>query len=106
MDADSGNIIATPKIDEGPDAAAFDPGTGNIFSSNGESGTLTVVHQDAPDRYSLVENVPTEKGARTLAVDLKTHTLYLPTAEIIPPPAGQQRPSVKPGTMHLLIVSK
>src|SRR5262249_23327481 len=64
VDADSGNIIATPKIDEGPDAAAFDPGTGNIFSSNGESGTLTVVHQDAPDSYSLVENVPTEKGAR------------------------------------------
>ena len=106
IDADSGNVIATPKIGEGPDAAGFDPGTGDIFSSNGESGTLTVVHEDAPDKYSVAENVPTEKGARTLALDPKTHTLYLPAAEMIPPAAGQKWPSVKPGTMHLLVVSK
>jgi DNA-binding beta-propeller fold protein YncE len=106
VDADSGKVVATPKIGEGPDAAAFDPGTGDIFSSNGESGTLTVVHEDAPDKYSVVENVPTEKGARTMSLDLKTHTFYLPAAEMIPPAAGQKWPSVKPGTMHLLIVSK
>jgi len=106
VDADSGKVVATPKIGEGPDAVTFDPGTGDIFSSNGESGTLTVVHEDARDKYSVVENVPTKEGARTLALDLKTHTLYLPAAEMIPPSAGQKWPSVKPGTMHLLIVSK
>lgn len=106
MDADSGKVVATPKTGEGADAAAFDPGTGLAFSSNGESGTLTIVHEDAPDKYSIVENVATKKGARTMALDLKTHTLYLPTAEMIPPAAGQKWPTVKPGTMELLIVSK
>src|SRR6266403_1147466 len=106
VDADSGKVIATPKTGEGADAAAFDPGTNLAFSSNGESGTLTVVHEDAPDKYSVVENVPTKKSARTMALDLKMHTLYLPSADLIPPAAGQKRPSVKPGTMELLIVSK
>jgi len=106
VDADSGKIVATPKTGEGADAAAFDPALGNVFSSNGESGTLTVIHEDAPDKYSVVENVPTEKGARTMALDLKTHGLFLPAAEMIPPGPGQKWPSVKPGTMHLLIVSK
>jgi YVTN family beta-propeller protein len=106
MDADSGKVVATPKIGEGPDAVTFDSATGDIFSSNGESGTLTVIHEDAPDKYSVVENVPTKASARTLALDRKTHALYLPAAEMIPPAAGQKWPSVKPGTMHLLIVSK
>jgi len=106
VDADSGKVVATPKTGEGADAAAFDPGTGLAFSSNGESGTLTVVHEEAQDKYSVVENVATKKGARTMALDLKTHTLYLPTAEMIPPAAGQKWPTVKPGTMELLIVSK
>ena len=106
VDVDSGKVIATPKTGEGPDAAAFDPGTNLAFSSNGESGTLTVVHEDAPDKYSVVENVATKKSARTMALDLKTHSLYLPAADMIPPAAGQKWPTVKPGTMELLIVSK
>ena len=106
MDADSGKVVATPKTGEGADAAAFDPATGLAFSSNGQSGTLTVVHEDTPDKYSLVENVVTKKSARTMALDLKTHTLYLPAADMIPPAAGQKWPTVKPGTMELLIVSK
>lgn len=106
VDADSGKVVATPKIGEGPDAAAFDPGTNDVFSSNGETGTLTVIHEDAPDKYAVVENVTTEKGARTMALDLKTHVLYLPAAEMIPPAAGQKWPTVKPGTMHLIIVAK
>ncbi len=106
VDADSGKVIATPKTGEGADAAAFDPGTSLAFSSNGESGTLTVVHEDAPDKYAVVENVPTKKSARTMGLDLKTHALYLPSADMIPPAAGQKWPSVKPGTMELLIVSK
>jgi DNA-binding beta-propeller fold protein YncE len=106
VDADSGKVVATPKTGEGADAAAFDPATNLAFSSNGESGTLTVIHEDAPDKYSVVENVATKKGARTMALDLKSHTLYLPTADMIPPAAGQKWPTVKPGTMELLIVSK
>src|SRR5882724_12258427 len=106
VDADSGKVVATPKTGEGADAASFDLGTGLAFSSNGESGTLTVVHEDSPDKYSIVENVATKKGARTMALDLKTHSLYLPTADMIPPAAGQKWPTVKPGTMELLIVSK
>lgn len=106
VNADTGKVVATPKIGEGPDAAAFDPGTDTAFSSNGETGTLTVIHEDAPDKYSVVENVPTKKSARTMALDLKTHTLYLPAAEMIPPGPGQKWPSPKPGTMNLLIVSK
>ncbi len=106
VDADSGKLVATPKTGEGADAAIFDPATNFVFSSNGESGTLTVVHQDAPDKYSVVENVATKKGARTMALDAKTHALFLPAAEMIPPAAGQKWPTVKPGTMELLIVAK
>ncbi|HET7108158.1 MAG TPA: hypothetical protein VFI38_15200 [Candidatus Acidoferrum sp.] len=106
VDADSGKVIATPKTGEGADAAAFDPGTNLAFSSNGESGTLTVVHEVAGDKYSVVENVATKKGARTMALDLKTHSLYLPAADMIPPAAGQKWPTVKPGTLELLVVSK
>jgi YVTN family beta-propeller protein len=106
VSADTGKVVATPKVGEGPDAAAFNPATKEVFSSNGETGTLTVVHQDSPDNYTIAENVPTKKGARTMALDLKTNTLFLPSAEMIPPGPGQKWPSVKPGTMNLLIVSK
>lgn len=106
VNADTGKVVATPKIGEGPDAVAFAPGTNEIFSSNGETGTLTVIHEDSADKYTVVENVPTKKGARTLALDLKTHTLFLPAAEMVPPGPGQKWPSVKPGTMNLLSVSK
>jgi YVTN family beta-propeller protein len=106
VDADSGKVIATPKTGEGADAAAFDPETNYAFSSNGESGTLTVVHEDGADKYSVVDNVATKRSARTMALDLKTHSLYLPAADLIPPVAGQKWPTVKPGTMELLIVSK
>lgn len=106
VNADTGKVVATPKVGEGPDAAAFNPGTKEVFSSNGETGTLTVVHQDSPDNYTITENVQTKTGARTMALDQKTNTLFLPAAEMIPPGPGQKWPSVKPGTMNLLIVSK
>ncbi len=87
IDADSGKIVATPAIGEGVDADAFDPATGFAFASNGQSGTLTVVHEDSPDKYSVVEDVPTQTGARTMALDPKTHEVFLVTAEFGPPPA-------------------
>jgi DNA-binding beta-propeller fold protein YncE len=106
MDADSGKIVATPKTGDGADASAFDPETNYAFSSNGESGTLTVIHEDSPDKFSVVDNVATKTGARTMALDTKTHNLFLPTADMIPPAEGQKWPRPKPGTLELLVVSK
>ncbi len=110
MDADSGKVIATPAIGQGVDANGFDPGTGLAFSSNGD-GTLTVVHEDSPDKFTVVDNVQTQRGARTMALDEKTHTVFLVTAEFEPPPPGTQtterrRPTMKPGTFTLLVVGQ
>jgi len=106
VDADSGKVVATPKIGDGVDATSFDPETNYVFSSNGQSGTLTVIHEDTPDKYTVVEDAPTKKSARTMALDLKTHNIFLPAAEMIPPPAGERRPSIKPGTFELLLLGK
>jgi DNA-binding beta-propeller fold protein YncE len=86
VDADSGKVIASPPIGIGVDANQFDPGTGFAFASNG-GGTLTVVHEDSPDKFSVVEDVPTQQGARTMALDPKTHEVFLVTAQFAPPPA-------------------
>jgi hypothetical protein len=103
-------VITTLPIGAGTDAAAFDPDTGFAFSSNGE-GTLTVVREDSPDKFSVVENVPTQARARTMALDSKTHQLYLVTAEFGPVPAAtaqQPRPRAPmvPGTFTLLVLSR
>jgi len=105
VDADSGKLITTIPIGQGVDANAFDPETQMVFSSNGE-GTLTVIHEDAPDKYTVVENVPTKRSARTMGLDLKTHNIFLPAADFDPPAAGEQRPKMKPGSFVLLFVSK
>ncbi|MBV8857521.1 MAG: YncE family protein [Acidobacteria bacterium] len=110
VNADTGKVLTTLPIGSGVDAAAFDPETGFIFSSNGE-GTLTIMHEDSPDKYSVVETVTTQKGARTMALDPKTHQVYLVTAEFGPPPAPtpehpRPRPSIVPGTFKLLVIGK
>jgi DNA-binding beta-propeller fold protein YncE len=105
IDADSGKVIATPAIGEGVDANAFDPGTGYAFASNGE-GTLTVVREESPDKYSVVENVATKKTARTMALDMKTHKIFLPAAEFDPPAPGERRGKMKPGTFVVLVFEK
>jgi DNA-binding beta-propeller fold protein YncE len=80
LDADSGKVITTLPIGDHVDATAFDPETKLIFNSNGE-GTITVIHQDSPDQYSIVETVKTAPRAKTMALDPKTHRLFLSTAE-------------------------
>jgi len=80
LDADSGKVITTLPIGDHVDATAFDPETKLIFNSNGE-GTITVIHQDNPDKYSIVETVKTVPRAKTMALDPKTHRLFLSTAE-------------------------
>jgi YVTN family beta-propeller protein len=105
VDADSGNVIATPAIGDGVDATAFDPGLGYAFASNGE-GTLTVVKEDSPSSFSVIDNVPTRKSARTMGLDLKSHTVFLPFADFDPPAPGERRGKMKPGSFALLVVEK
>jgi len=104
IDANTGKIVATPAIGDGVDANAFDPATGYAFSSNGE-GTLTVVHEDSPDKYSVVEGVATKRSARTMGLDLKTHNIFLPAAEFDAPAPGERRGKMKPGSFVVLVVS-
>lgn len=110
VNADNGRLITTLPIGSGVDAAAFDPSSQLVFSSNGE-GTLTVVHEDSPDKYSVVENVVTQKGARTMTLDPKTHKIFLDTADFGPTPAPtaerpRTRPPAIPGTFTLLVLDK
>jgi DNA-binding beta-propeller fold protein YncE len=108
VDASNGKLVATLPIGAGCDAAAFDAGTGCAYASNGE-GTLTVIKQDGKDHFAVTATLPTRQGARTMAVDLKTHLIYLPTAEFGPAPEakpGQHaRPTMLPDSFQVLVVS-
>ncbi len=110
VDADSGKVLATPAIGEGVDATAFDEGTGLAFASCGE-GVLTVVREESPAKFSVAENVKTQEGARTLALDDKTHQVFVVTAKFGPPPAAtadnpHPRHSILPDTFVVLVVGK
>jgi len=111
IDADSGKVIATPAIGEGVDANGFDPGLAFAFASNGRSATLTVVHEDSPDKFTVTEDVPTQRGARTMALDPKTHEVYLVTADFGPPPAASSenprpRPAILPNSFVVLVFGR
>jgi hypothetical protein len=106
VNADTGSVVTTVPTGDGTDANAFDPSTNFAFSSNGQDGTLTVVHEDSPDKYTVVDNVPTKKSARTMALDLKTHNIFLPAADFDPPPAGEKRPKMKPDSFVVLMVTR
>jgi DNA-binding beta-propeller fold protein YncE len=103
VDADSGKVIANLPIGEHPDGALYDPATKQAFSSNIDS-TLTVVRQEGKDKYSVLDTVTTEPGARTMAMDLKTHSIYLSSAKFGPKPEGSRFPSVVPDTFKVLIL--
>ncbi len=105
VDADSGKVLVTLPIGEGVDATAFDPDLKLAFSSNGE-GTLTVVHEESREKFSVLETVPTRRGARTMALDTKTHNIFLATADFEPPAAGEQRPKMKPGSFMILVAGR
>ncbi len=110
VDADSGKVLATPAIGDGVDATAFDEGTGLAFASCGE-GVLTVVREESPSKFSVLENVKTQQGARTLALDEKTHQVFVVTANFGPPPAPtadnpRPRRTILPDTFVVLVVGK
>jgi DNA-binding beta-propeller fold protein YncE len=102
MDAASGKIIATLPMGEGCDGIIFIPKDHNAISSNGE-GTLTVVHQDGPDSYKVVQTVATRKSARTIAYDETNGRIYLPSAEVT---MDNGKRSIAPGSFKIVVVSK
>lgn len=109
-DADTGKVITTVPIGEHVDANGFDPETQLAFASCGD-GSLTVAHEDSPDKVTVVQNVATERGARTMILDPKTHQIYLVTAKFGPPPtptAAQPHPwpAILPDTFVVLVVGK
>jgi len=109
INADSGKVVATVPIGQGVDANAFDPATQLAFSSNGD-GTLTVAHEDSPDKYTVAQNAETQRGARIMALGTNNHDVYLVTAEFDeqPPAKEGDRPRrvMKPGTFTLLVMGK
>jgi DNA-binding beta-propeller fold protein YncE len=103
-DPDAGKVIASPAIGAGSDGVVFDPSTGYAISSNGD-GTLTIV-QEMGGKYDVVENVATARGARTIALDEKTHNVYLPLADALPPQPGQRRGGFVPDSFKVIVVGK
>lgn len=107
VNAQDGKLVASVPIGDGPDAVVFDEATSTAFSANGESGTITAVHQDDADHYSVIANISTQPSARTLALDPKLHRLYLSAAQwVSPPSAGGARPAVVPDSFTLLTVGR
>jgi YVTN family beta-propeller protein len=107
LDTETGKVVATVPIGAGTDGCAFDETTQLAFASCGE-GVVTIAHEDSPEKLSVVQTLKTERGARTIALDPKTHRIYLPTAQFQPPPSpspGQSpaRPTIVPNTLKLLV---
>jgi len=109
LDVLAGRVVATVPIGAGVDANAFDQGTGLIFSSNGD-GTLTVARPASSGGYQVLQTVGTQKGSRTMALDPKTHTVYLPAAQFVPAKGSatgaKGRPVMVPGSFEVLVVGK
>jgi DNA-binding beta-propeller fold protein YncE len=106
LNADDGKVITTQPIGEGVDAAAFDPETGLVFASCGD-GTVTVIKQEGPDKYTAAETVKTRPRSKTMGLDLKTHKLFLPGAEFKPNPDNPNgRPMIVAGSFVVLVFGK
>jgi DNA-binding beta-propeller fold protein YncE len=111
-DYQAGKTITTLPIGMGVDGAGYDPGTSDVFATNAD-GTLTVIHQDSPDKYRVVESVATPAGSRNMGLDPTTHRIYVAAADFNAPPvpaAGAPkgrggRPTVVPGSFKLLVIA-
>ena len=107
LDTTSGKVVGSVPIGAGVDGCAFDDATQLAFASCGE-GTTTIAKEEAPDKLTLVQTLKTERSARTIAIDPKTHKIYLPSAQFEPPAtpspgASPTRPKMLPNTMKLLV---
>lgn len=109
-DARAGRLVTTVPIGQGVDATRFDAATGNAFASNGD-GTITVIHEDAPTRFTVTGTIQTKAGARTMELDPVTHRIYTVTADFGPAPAPtaaqpRPRPPVVPGTFAVMVLER
>jgi DNA-binding beta-propeller fold protein YncE len=108
VNSQTGEVVDTVAIGEGPDAARFDPATQLAFSSNGGDGTVTIAHEDSPSRLTVVQTLQTARSARTMTLDPTTHRIYLSAADFgETPPADSmgrpQRPPMIPGSFKVLV---
>jgi hypothetical protein len=101
----TGKLIATAPIGAGVDGAGFDESSGDAFASNAD-GTLTVIHQDSPDQYHVVENIQTPQGARNMGLDSSNHRVFIVSAKFGPTPAGARRGLVLPGSFNLMMIER
>jgi DNA-binding beta-propeller fold protein YncE len=102
-DYQAGKVVATIPIGAGVDGAGYDPASGNAFASNAD-GTLTVIHQDSPDQYHVLENIPTPVGSRNMGLDPTNHRVFLVSAKFGPVPPGGRRGAVLPGSFTLMTI--
>jgi YVTN family beta-propeller protein len=109
-DMKNGKVVTTFPIGDGVDANRYDPATGLVFSSNGESGTLTIAHEDSPGKFTVLDNVPTANGGRTMELDPRSHTVFVVAADRKPgTPTAEQpkpRPVPVPGSFRLIVLSR
>jgi YVTN family beta-propeller protein len=111
VNATTSKVVTTVAIGPGVDGTEFDPTTGDVFNACGKDGTLSVIHQDTADRYHVVQNLSTQLGARTLAVDTSSHRVFLAAAQFGDKPAPSEitpkpRAPILPGTFVVLVVGK
>ena len=104
-DYQAGKVVATLPIGTGVDGAGFDAASGDAFASNA-NGSLTVIHQDSPDQYRVIENLPTPQGARNMGLDPTNHRVFMVSAKFGEAPAGRGRPPVLPGTFSLMTIER
>ena len=102
MDVDSGKVLQSLPISEGVDSNVFDPDSNTVFSA-ARAGKIHVFHEDSPDKLSPLEPIETEFGAKTMAIDPKTHNLFLSTSDFGPAAGPKGRRPPIPGTAHVLI---
>lgn len=110
LDASNGKVLSSVPIGTGVDATAFDPGTRLVFSSCGD-GSVTIAHEDTPETLTVVQTLATERGARTMTLDPKTHRIYLASARFETPAdpapgAPRPRPKMIPGSMKILVYGR
>ncbi|HEX4637318.1 MAG TPA: YncE family protein [Rhizomicrobium sp.] len=109
-DMKNGKVVAQIPIGEGVDANRFDPATGLVFSSNGESGTLTIAHEDSPNKFTVLQDLKTADGARTMELDEKSHRVYVVTADRKPGTPTADRPKPRPvpvpGTFRVMVIGR
>jgi YVTN family beta-propeller protein len=110
VNSDNGKVVASPPIGGDPDGNGYDPGTGLAFASCRE-GLVSVIHQDSANKYSVVGNITTQFGTRTMAVDLKTHRVYTATGDFKPaaaptPENPKPRPTLIPGSFVILEIGQ